>query len=74
MVKRQFLQATISANLPFQWTDDPEVIKLFLLFQSAACDVILPRKVLAGRLLDEESTKVESELVEALKNRYCTMS
>jgi len=32
MVKRQFLQATISANLPFQWTDDPEVFKLFLLF------------------------------------------
>src|SRR5438552_2009517 len=69
MVEKQFLRATISANLPFRWTEDPEVMKLFLLFRSTAGDVMPSRKVLAGRLLDEESSKVEGELVEALRNK-----
>ncbi|KAE9390423.1 hypothetical protein BT96DRAFT_946132 [Gymnopus androsaceus JB14] len=30
LIKRQFICATISANLPFHWTSDAEVIKLFL--------------------------------------------
>ncbi|KAJ7229731.1 hypothetical protein C8J57DRAFT_1251764 [Mycena rebaudengoi] len=28
----QFLHATISANLPFRWTEDVEIIKLFIMF------------------------------------------
>ena len=32
LIRNQFLRATISANLPFRWTEDAEVIKLFLLF------------------------------------------
>jgi hypothetical protein len=32
LVQRQFLRATISANLPYRWTQDPEVIKLFEMF------------------------------------------
>jgi hypothetical protein len=32
IVCKQFLRATISANLPFRWDEDPEVIQLFLLF------------------------------------------
>jgi hypothetical protein len=32
LIQNQFLWATISANLPFRWTEDAEVIKLFLLF------------------------------------------
>ena len=31
-VCEQFLYATISANLLFQWVEDPEVMTLFLLF------------------------------------------
>ncbi|KAJ7846627.1 hypothetical protein B0H14DRAFT_3678382 [Mycena olivaceomarginata] len=40
MLHAQFLRATISANLPFRWVENPEVIKLFLMFRSAAGDVI----------------------------------
>lgn len=40
LVQCQFLQATISANLPFQWTKNAKVIKLFLMFQSTATDVM----------------------------------
>lgn len=32
IIKKQFLRATISANLPFRWTEDVEILKLFLLF------------------------------------------
>jgi hypothetical protein len=32
IVHKQFLCATISANLPFRWVEDPEVILLFMLF------------------------------------------
>ena len=32
IVHEQFLCATISANLPFCWVEDPEVILLLLLF------------------------------------------
>ena len=74
MIKKQFLQATISANLPFRWTDDPEVVKLFLMFRSSASNVIPPRKALAGHLLDKESSEVELQLQEALKNRFATLS
>jgi hypothetical protein len=74
MVKNQFLRATISANLPFRWTEDPEIIKLFLLFRSAACDVIPSRDVLAGRLLNEESVKVEKSLLEALNGKYAVIA
>ncbi|KAJ7234711.1 hypothetical protein C8J57DRAFT_1249061 [Mycena rebaudengoi] len=30
-VRNQFLRATISANLPFRWTEDIEIIKLFIM-------------------------------------------
>ncbi|KAJ6623275.1 hypothetical protein B0H10DRAFT_1944001 [Mycena sp. CBHHK59/15] len=36
----QFCRATISANLPFRWTVDPEIIKLFLMFRSTATDIM----------------------------------
>jgi hypothetical protein len=74
MVKKQFLRATISANLPFRWTEDPEVVKLFLLFRSAAFKVIPARKTLATSLLDDEGSKVELQLQDALKGRYGTLS
>jgi hypothetical protein len=48
MIRTQFLHATISANLPFRWTTDPEVIKLFLMFRSTATDVMPTNKVISG--------------------------
>jgi hypothetical protein len=74
LIRNQFLRATISANLPFRWTEDAEVIKLFLLFQSTACDVIPSRRALAGSLLNEESQRVEKCLAEALKGKYVVLA
>jgi 16S rRNA A1518/A1519 N6-dimethyltransferase RsmA/KsgA/DIM1 with predicted DNA glycosylase/AP lyase activity len=73
-VRRQFLRATISANLPFRWADDIEVIKLFMMFRSTADNVIPSQKTLAGRLLNEENEKVEEALVKKLKGQYGTIS
>ncbi|THU97324.1 hypothetical protein K435DRAFT_965546 [Dendrothele bispora CBS 962.96] len=65
----QFLRATISANLPFHWVENPEVIKLFLLFRSCAGDVIPSAKQLSNRILNEEHGKVEKELKKTLKDK-----
>ena len=44
IVHEQFLRATTSANLPFRWVEDPEVISLFLLFRSTCkqCHALAP--------------------------------
>ncbi|KAJ7678395.1 hypothetical protein B0H17DRAFT_1206849 [Mycena rosella] len=55
-IQTQFLHATISANIPFQWVANPEVIALFMMFRSAAGKVIPSRKVLSGRLLKQETS------------------
>ncbi|KAF9009846.1 hypothetical protein BDZ89DRAFT_1047717 [Hymenopellis radicata] len=39
-VQAQFARATISANLPFRWVNDPEVTKLFLMFRMTADDKV----------------------------------
>ncbi|KAK7001218.1 hypothetical protein R3P38DRAFT_2559285 [Favolaschia claudopus] len=62
MVQTQFLRATVSANLPFLWTTDPEVIKLFLMFRSRATEVMPSDAVLSGRLLDESATRVDTSV------------
>ncbi|KAJ7788224.1 hypothetical protein B0H14DRAFT_264813 [Mycena olivaceomarginata] len=72
LVQTQFLRATVSANLPFRWTLNPEVIKLFLMFRSTATDVMPTDKVISGRLLDEEEAKVRKKMVKALKGKYGT--
>ncbi|KAJ7820529.1 hypothetical protein B0H14DRAFT_3472280 [Mycena olivaceomarginata] len=74
LVRTQFLRATISANLPFLGTLDPEVIKLFLMFRSTATDVMPSYQVISGRLLNEEVAKVEKEVVRVVKDRYSTLS
>ncbi|KAJ6618631.1 hypothetical protein B0H10DRAFT_2189463 [Mycena sp. CBHHK59/15] len=71
-VRTQFLRATISANLPFRWTVDPEIIKLFLMFRSTATEVIPTDKVISGRLLDEEVAKVDKAVAKIVKGRYVT--
>lgn len=73
-VRTQFLRATVSANLPFRWTLDPEVIKLFMMFRSTATDVMPTDKVISGRLLDEEVRKVDKEVAKTLKGKYVTLS
>jgi hypothetical protein len=74
IVRDQFLRATISANLPFRWTLDPEIIKLFLMFRSTATDVMPSDKVISGRLLDEATARVEKEIVSTVKGKYATAS
>ncbi|KAK6980553.1 DUF659 domain-containing protein [Favolaschia claudopus] len=74
MVQTQFLRATISANLPFRWVIDPEVIKLFLMFRSAAGEVIPDGKALSGRLLNEESLRVAGNVDKILQGRYVAIS
>ncbi|KAJ6481303.1 ribonuclease H-like domain-containing protein [Mycena vitilis] len=66
-LRLQFARATISANLPFRWTEDVEVIKLFIMFRSTAGDVIPSREVISGSLLDRLSATVEKHLRTALK-------
>ncbi|KAF5350732.1 hypothetical protein D9757_012594 [Collybiopsis confluens] len=72
-IHTQFTRATISANLPFQWVEDPEIIKLFSMFRSCAGNVIPSSKVLAGRLLQEEE-RVGEEQKETLKNENVTLT
>ncbi|KAJ7912030.1 hypothetical protein B0H13DRAFT_2478538 [Mycena leptocephala] len=70
IIQTQFLRATISANMPFRWVTNPQVIKLFLMFRSAAGAVIPDRKALSGRLLNEESKRVAENTDKVLKGRY----
>ncbi|KAG6908652.1 hypothetical protein DXG01_003745 [Tephrocybe rancida] len=53
IVHEQFLHATVSANLLFRWVEDPEVMKLFLLFRSMAGDIMPSRQQVSGTLLDK---------------------
>lgn len=73
-IHAQFLRATVSANLPFSWVEDPEVLKLFLMFRSRAGDVIPSRKVVGGRLLKEEDERVEAELKTQLAGKNVVLT
>lgn len=73
-VQQQFLHATISANLPFMWTEDIEVIKLFLMFRATATNVMPAASSLAGRLLNSANEQVEAELRAALMGKYATLA
>ncbi|PBK94194.1 hypothetical protein ARMGADRAFT_1098847 [Armillaria gallica] len=73
-IYRRFCRATISANLPCRWVEDPEIIKLLLVFRSRADSVIPSRKVLSGRLLDREYDRVQEELKEEMKGKYVSIS
>ena len=74
LVHKQFLCATISANLPFRWVEDPEVISLFLLFRSTASDVMPSRKQIAGQILDDANSEVLKQLKVELQGEYAVMS
>ena len=74
LVHEQFLRATISANLPFRWVEDPEVLTLFLLFRSTASDVIPSRKQIAGQILDNANLEVLKRLKAELQGEYAVMA
>jgi hypothetical protein len=74
MLHAQFLHATISANLPFRWVENPKVIKLFLMFRSAAGDIIPGRRVLSGRLLKDEATRIDKNVKVSLRGEYVMIS
>ncbi|KAJ7157776.1 hypothetical protein C8R46DRAFT_1225479 [Mycena filopes] len=73
-VHQQFLRTTMSANLPFRWVEDVEIVKLFMMFRSTACDVIPSRDVLSGTLLDAAWNDVEANLKKVLFKKYCVIS
>lgn len=70
IVREQFLRATISANLPFRWVEDPEVILLFMLFRSTAGAVLPSRQQISGQLLDDMNAAVAKRVKNALQGEY----
>ncbi|KAF8878171.1 ribonuclease H-like domain-containing protein [Gymnopilus junonius] len=74
VVQAQFLRATVSANLPFQWTEDPEVIKLFYLFRSTAGEVIPSRYQISGPLLDDANATVTQNMKKTLRGEYAVIA
>ncbi|KAF8993154.1 hypothetical protein BDZ89DRAFT_973069 [Hymenopellis radicata] len=73
-IQAQFLRATISANLPFRWTDDPEIIKLFLMMRATADDVIPERRVLSGRLLEDAAEQADHNIRSFAEGNYVSAS
>ena len=74
IVHEQFLCATISTNLPFRWTKDPEIRTLFLLFQSTAGEVMPSCKQLSGQLLNNANIGVTKQLKELLRGEYAVLA
>ena len=69
-IKIQFTRATISANLPYRWVVNPEVIKLFLMIRSCADDILPGDREISGWLLNNEHEKVEKRLKKVLHGQY----
>jgi hypothetical protein len=68
-VQAQALRATISANLPFQVYENPEVIRLFGMLQTAAPGIMPSAKVVGGRLLNEAAEIVELKMDKLLRKK-----
>jgi hypothetical protein len=74
IVHEHFPHATISVNLPFRWVDDPEVILLFMLFQSTAATVMPSRQQISGELLDSAHATVTKRLKGTLQGKYAVLA
>ncbi|KAG6861616.1 hypothetical protein C0995_014055 [Termitomyces sp. Mi166 len=74
VIQKQFLWATVSANLPFQWIEDPEVMTLFLLFWLTAGDVIPSQKQVSGQLLNNANDVVTDQLKTSLQGKYVVLT
>ncbi|KAK6991514.1 DUF659 domain-containing protein [Favolaschia claudopus] len=73
-IAQQTLRATQSANLPERWTEDPEVMKLFLMMRSKAMEVIPSRRELGGSLLRDAANEVDEKIAAQVKGQDVTMS
>ncbi|KAF9002656.1 hypothetical protein BDZ89DRAFT_967851 [Hymenopellis radicata] len=73
-IEVQFGRATISANLPFQWVNDPEVLRLFMMFRAKADEVIPDWRQVVGRILDSLATEVDTSIHAWLKGAYVSIS
>ena len=73
-VCKQFLHATISANLLFQWVEYPEVMTLFLLFQSMAGNVMPSHQQISGWLLNNANIALTDQLKKDLANQYVVLA
>ncbi|KAJ7175217.1 ribonuclease H-like domain-containing protein [Mycena crocata] len=72
-IANQTLRATQSANLPEQWTSDPEVMKLFMMMRSRAMDVIPSRSQLGGSLLERAATEIDAKIAAQVKGEDVLM-
>lgn len=68
-LQAQALRATVSAGLAFRVWENIEVVKFVDMLRSAAPAILPSRKVIAGRLLDEATEKVEIKVKRALQGR-----
>ncbi|KAF8982908.1 hypothetical protein BDQ17DRAFT_1336713, partial [Cyathus striatus] len=73
-IERQFLRATISANLPFHWVEDPEVVELLFMLRTAAQKVTPSHRQLSGRLLDAEDEAVQKRVKKQLVGQYAVVA
>jgi hypothetical protein len=74
IVREQFLCATISANLPFRWVEDPKIITLFLLFRATAGEAMPTRQQLSGQLLNDADVGVTKQLKQLLQGEYAVLA
>ncbi|KAJ7321098.1 hypothetical protein DFH08DRAFT_970380 [Mycena albidolilacea] len=65
-IAHQTLRATQSANLPERWTEDLEVMKLFIMLRSRAMDVIPSRTQLGGSLLKQAADEIDTKTTAAV--------
>ncbi|KAK7017310.1 DUF659 domain-containing protein [Favolaschia claudopus] len=73
-IAQQTLRATQSANFPERWTEDPEVMKLFLMMRSKAMEVIPSCRELGGSLLRDAANEVDRKIAAQVKGQDVTMS
>ncbi|KAL0566357.1 hypothetical protein V5O48_015656 [Marasmius crinis-equi] len=73
-IRTQFLRATISANLPYTWVENPEMITLFLMMRGQAGKVMLSAKQLSTSLLKDENERVEKEVRDEVKGEDVSLT
>ncbi|KAF5366429.1 hypothetical protein D9758_009742 [Tetrapyrgos nigripes] len=73
IIHAQFLVASVSANVSFDWVEDPKMQKLFMMFRAVAGDVIPSAKELATSFLNKEHQKIEDNVKQQVKGNDVTL-
>jgi hypothetical protein len=73
VIAHQTLRATQSANLPERWTEDLEVMKLFIMLRSRAMDMIPSRTQLGGSLLKQAADEIDTKIAAAVTGQDVLM-